>query len=407
MALPWHARPVSPYLFSSAPRIHSAPFLFFFQRRVNVALLHHHSVVLGPLSLPQVEEARPWLHDGAEKALFVVPPTAPVEEALAELAALPRDRVGVCVAVSPEDAKAATQEEGASALAQRIGQLCGGAFTVLLQIQPGAVDSEAAVVEVAKALRQAVKRQGTAGLPWELVVEAPSSLAWSTEGIAALHKLEAQALIPAATNSSSSNSNGQGLDHTGPLLPLSQAAVDGVDAFLACLRTDRPDGLFTTVVVDECNVALGLVYSSAESVRASVAESRGIYYSRSRGGLWRKGDSSGAVQELVGLDMDCDSDALRFIVRQRGNPAVSVCGGGGRLGTMLQGRLEGGVVAPLVHRGAGGERQPPLTVQDHEEHLEVVVLLPWLLTLAFTFMPPPPPPPPPPPKKNKNRPFAT
>lgn len=320
---------MSPYPFSSAPRTHSGPlpplFFFFLQRRVNVALLHHQSIVLGPLSLPQVEEARPWLHDGAGKAFFVVPPTTPVEEALAELAALPRDRVGVCVAVSPEDAKAAaTQEEGASALAQRIGQLCGGASSVLLQIQPGAVDSEAAVVEVAKALRQAVKRQGTAGLPWELVVEAPPSLSWSTEGIAALHKLEVQALIPAATDSS----NGQGLDHTGPLLPLSQAAVDGVDAFLACLRTDRPDGLFTTVVVDECNVALGLVYSSAESVRASVAESRGIYYSRSRGGLWRKGDSSGAVQELVGLDMDCDSDALRFIVRQRGNPAVSTCGEG-------------------------------------------------------------------------------
>lgn len=53
-----------------------------------------------------------------------------------------------------------------------------------------------------------------------------------------------------------------------------------------------------------------------------MAEGRGIYYSRSRGGLWRKGDSSGAVQELVALDFDCDSDALRFIVRQRGDPPV-------------------------------------------------------------------------------------
>ena len=43
--------------------------------------------------------------------------------------------------------------------------------------------------------------------------------------------------------------------------------LDAVGAFVACLRSDRPDGLFTTVVVDECNVALGLVYSSAESVR--------------------------------------------------------------------------------------------------------------------------------------------
>lgn len=56
-----------------------------------------------------------------------------------------------------------------------------------------------------------------------------------------------------------------------------------------------------------------------------MACNRGVYYSRSRGGLWRKGDSSGAVQELVRLDIDCDSDALRFTVRQRGNPPVSAC----------------------------------------------------------------------------------
>lgn len=300
------------------------PLALFLQsstNRINVALLHHHSIVLGPLSLNQVEAARPWLHDGTQKALFVIPPSTTVEGALNVLAALPRDRVGVCVDVSPEDAKAATQEE-TSALAERILQLCAAASTVVLQVHEGVVNAEAGLVEVAKALRQAIKRQGTAVLPWELVVEAPPSLTWSTEGIAALHKLEASSLIPVATKTSSSSSS-NGTDHMGPLLPLAQAGMDGVDAFLACLRTDRPDGLFTTVVVDECNVALGLVYSSAESVRASVAESRGIYYSRSRGGLWRKGDSSGAVQELVGLDMDCDSDALRFVVRQRGSPAVS------------------------------------------------------------------------------------
>ena len=89
-------------------------------------------------------------------------------------------------------------------------------------------------------------------------------------------------------------------------------------AFLRCCRTDRADGLFTTVVCDETGFALGLVYSSAESVGASLREGRGIYYSRSRGGLWRKGDSSGAVQLLRRIDTDCDGDALRFLVVQRG-----------------------------------------------------------------------------------------
>jgi phosphoribosyl-ATP pyrophosphohydrolase len=88
-------------------------------------------------------------------------------------------------------------------------------------------------------------------------------------------------------------------------------------AIAAPLVSDRPDGLIPTVVVDERGVALGLVYSSADSIRAAVAERRGIYWSRSRG-LWRKGESSGAVQHLLRIDHDCDRDCLRFTVRQEG-----------------------------------------------------------------------------------------
>ncbi|RLN97023.1 hypothetical protein BBJ28_00020445 [Nothophytophthora sp. Chile5] len=97
------------------------------------------------------------------------------------------------------------------------------------------------------------------------------------------------------------------------------AAIDAGLAFVQCLRTDRPDGLFTTVVADEAGVALGLVYSSQESILAAVASGRGVYFSRSRGGLWKKGESSGNAQKLLQLDMDCDSDALRFTVRQTGS----------------------------------------------------------------------------------------
>jgi len=43
----------------------------------------------------------------------------------------------------------------------------------------------------------------------------------------------------------------------------------------------------------------------------------GVYRSRSRG-LWVKGETSGATQELVRVDLDCDRDALRFTVRQAG-----------------------------------------------------------------------------------------
>jgi phosphoribosyl-ATP pyrophosphohydrolase len=89
------------------------------------------------------------------------------------------------------------------------------------------------------------------------------------------------------------------------------------DAIAATLTSDRPDGLWPTVVVDELGVALGLAYSSADSLRKAIEERRGVYRSRSRG-LWIKGETSGSTQELQRVDVDCDRDALRFTVRQRG-----------------------------------------------------------------------------------------
>jgi phosphoribosyl-ATP pyrophosphohydrolase len=93
--------------------------------------------------------------------------------------------------------------------------------------------------------------------------------------------------------------------------------LDLADAIMAPLVSDRPDGLWPTVVVDERGVALGLVYSSRESVREAVRRGQGVYQSRSRG-LWVKGETSGAVQELLRIDLDCDRDSPRFVVRQGG-----------------------------------------------------------------------------------------
>jgi phosphoribosyl-ATP pyrophosphohydrolase len=89
------------------------------------------------------------------------------------------------------------------------------------------------------------------------------------------------------------------------------------DSLTAVLCSDRPDGLWPTVVVDESGTALGMVYSSQESLSRAVEEKRGIYESRSRG-VWVKGETSGATQELLAVDVDCDRDALRFTVRQQG-----------------------------------------------------------------------------------------
>jgi phosphoribosyl-ATP pyrophosphohydrolase len=101
-------------------------------------------------------------------------------------------------------------------------------------------------------------------------------------------------------------------------MALYEGRMDLADAFCAPLASDRPDGLWPTMVCDERGLALGLVYSNPESVRTSIEERRGVYWSRTRG-LWRKGETSGATQELVRVEADCDRDALRFVVRQAGS----------------------------------------------------------------------------------------
>lgn len=89
-----------------------------------------------------------------------------------------------------------------------------------------------------------------------------------------------------------------------------------VDAFAAPLRSDRPDGMWPTVVCDVHDRALGLAYSNRESLEAALTEGIGAYWSRSRNALWRKGATSGAVQRLRRVDVDCDRDTLRFVVEQ-------------------------------------------------------------------------------------------
>ncbi|KAL8873002.1 MAG: hypothetical protein Q9174_001475, partial [Haloplaca sp. 1 TL-2023] len=87
---------------------------------------------------------------------------------------------------------------------------------------------------------------------------------------------------------------------------------------ISSLKTDRPDGLYSTVVNNERGVCLGLVYSSKESIQKAIETGTGVYYSRSQKGLWHKGATSGDTQELIRIGWDCDGDALCFTVRQKG-----------------------------------------------------------------------------------------
>lgn len=97
-----------------------------------------------------------------------------------------------------------------------------------------------------------------------------------------------------------------------------KVTISGI--FVATLTTDRPDGLYTTLITTPAPsyTALGVVYSSKDSIKAAIAEGEGVYQSRKRKDeLWYKGKTSGATQKLVKLETDCDSDLIKFIVEPR------------------------------------------------------------------------------------------
>lgn len=101
-------------------------------------------------------------------------------------------------------------------------------------------------------------------------------------------------------------------------MALYSGRLDLACALAAPLRAG-PDGLWPTVVCDEAGQALGLAWSNLQSLGRAVAERRGIYWSRSRRAVWVKGQTSGNRQTLVRVEVDCDRDALRFVVRQEGS----------------------------------------------------------------------------------------
>jgi len=82
------------------------------------------------------------------------------------------------------------------------------------------------------------------------------------------------------------------------------------------------DGLITAVVTDvKSGELLMVAHMNAEALRKTVESGEAWYYSRSRKALWKKGESSGHVQRVVELRVDCDQDALWLKVEQAGEGA--------------------------------------------------------------------------------------
>jgi phosphoribosyl-AMP cyclohydrolase len=79
------------------------------------------------------------------------------------------------------------------------------------------------------------------------------------------------------------------------------------------------DGLVPAIAQQhDTSEVLMLAWMNREAVAETLATGRVCYWSRSRGKLWRKGESSGQVQTLKDLRWDCDGDTLLVLVDQKG-----------------------------------------------------------------------------------------
>jgi len=82
------------------------------------------------------------------------------------------------------------------------------------------------------------------------------------------------------------------------------------------------DGLVPAIAQDyKSGRILMMAWMNAESLGLSAAENRAVYWSRSRSQLWRKGESSGHIQKLHEIRLDCDADVLVLQVEQLGGIA--------------------------------------------------------------------------------------
>jgi phosphoribosyl-AMP cyclohydrolase len=99
------------------------------------------------------------------------------------------------------------------------------------------------------------------------------------------------------------------------------------------------DGLVTGVVTDHATGNLLMVaHMNEEAIAATIASGEATFFSRSRGRLWKKGETSGHVMRVIEMRIDCDQDAIWL----RCEPAGPACHTGEM--SCFYRRIEGGVL---------------------------------------------------------------
>ena len=93
---------------------------------------------------------------------------------------------------------------------------------------------------------------------------------------------------------------------------------DQLNRLLSDLSFDA-NGLIPAIAQQfDSGEVLMMAWMNNEAVKATLTENRGIYWSRSRNSLWRKGESSGQIQQLKEFRWDCDRDTILLLVDQTG-----------------------------------------------------------------------------------------
>ncbi|QEL15160.1 phosphoribosyl-AMP cyclohydrolase [Limnoglobus roseus] len=88
------------------------------------------------------------------------------------------------------------------------------------------------------------------------------------------------------------------------------------------LNFDKVGGLISAIAQDaDTGEVLMIAWMNREAFDETVRTNRAVYFSRSRNKLWRKGEESGNVQEVKGIFIDCDADAVLLKVKQIGGAA--------------------------------------------------------------------------------------
>jgi phosphoribosyl-AMP cyclohydrolase len=97
------------------------------------------------------------------------------------------------------------------------------------------------------------------------------------------------------------------------------AEINDIEEGLTFQPKFDASGLVTCVATDAAtSEVLMVAHMNAEALRKTIATGEAWYFSRSRNALWRKGESSGHVQRVVEMRLDCDQDAVWIRVEQSG-----------------------------------------------------------------------------------------